>query len=210
MGFIYCMTSLSGKMYIGQTRQQVCKRIKQHCKSKSCTALSAAIAKYGIESFKVETLLEIDNNMLDMYEKKFIDMLNTMVPNGYNIRSGGSNGYHCEQSRNKMREAKLGESNPNFGKPRSEAAKANISKAKAGSKHHFYGKELTVEHKLALSRAHKKDDLPMYLVRVKPRPHANGGYAVVNHPMLPTKYFTSSKYPDSELYNMAYAYLKSY
>ncbi len=191
MGAIYKLTSPSGKEYIGQTQQALDERIKQHTKQPHCVALYAAIQKYGIESFKVEILCECDDRHLDMLEKVFIAEYNTLCPYGYNIRTGGSNGLHCEESRERMRLAKLGEKNHNFGKPRTETAKENISKAKRGENHHFFGKTLTYEHRLSLSHARKSYDLPMYLVYIKPRTNAGGGYAVVNHPKLRTKYFTS-------------------
>lgn len=211
MGIVYCLTSPSGKKYIGQTTRSLEKRIKEHEAGGECRILRNAIKKYGIESFIVETLVEAEDSLLDDFEIKLISQYNTMFPNGYNIRSGGKKGLHCEESREKMRQAKLGSNNHNFGKPRSEEAKRNISNAKAGVKHHFYGKTLSQEHKLTLSKARKDYDLPMYLVRIKDRPEVKrkGGYAVVNHPMLPTKYFTSSKYTNDELLDQAYAYLYS-
>ncbi len=211
MGYIYCLTSPSGKKYIGQTTRSVAKRVEEHGTSKECRILAKAINKYGIERFQIEILDTVENDELDDAEICLIHTHNTMYPNGYNIRAGGKNGFHCEESRQKMREAKLGERNHNYGKPRTEEARSNISKAKTGSNHHFYGKQLSLEHKLALSKAHKKDDLPMYLVRIKDRPEVKrkGGYAVVNHPTLPTKYFTSQKFTNDEQLEMAYAYLNS-
>ena len=112
-----------------------------------------------------------------------------------------------------MRNAKLGDKNHNFGKPRTDETKLAISNAKSGEKHHFYNKELSVEHKLALSKAHKKShvDLPMYIVYVKERPshYISSGYSVVNHPVLKNKYFTSKKLSDEEKLNKAYEYLNS-
>lgn len=210
MGFIYCLTSPSNKKYIGQTTRSVEQRVEEHVKSSQCRILANAIKKYGIKQFKIEVLQEADDQQLDVLEKHFISLMNTMYPNGYNIRSGGSNGRHCEESREKMRQSKLGANNHNYGKPRTEETKKNISLSKQKENHHFYGKHLSIEHKLALSRAHKDYDLPMYLVKVKDRPDVKrkGGYAVVNHPILPTKYFTSQKYTNEEQLEMAFAYLR--
>jgi group I intron endonuclease len=207
MGYIYCITSPNGKRYIGQTTRKVSQRFKEHAKCKDCRILYTAITKYGLEQMRVETVLEINDHLLDYYESKFIDMFHTIHPNGYNIRTGGSNGKHCPDSCDKMRLAKLGEKNHNFGKPRTDEAKSNISKAKTGENHHFYGKQLSLNHKLALSRSHKSDDLPMYMVRVKERPHSSGGYAIVNHPTLPCKYFTSRKWSMEDKQKLAYEYL---
>jgi group I intron endonuclease len=213
MGFIYCISSPSNKVYIGQTIRNVPKRIKEHAKREgSCILLENAIQKYGLDCMKVEILLEVNNEMLDEYEMMFIDMYNSIEPNGYNIRSGGScKSTHSELSGERMRIAKLGEKNHNFGKPRSDACKQAISDAKSGEKHHFYGKKITEDHKLKLAKSHRKsdDDLPMYMVYVKPRPeqYQAEGYAIVNHSTLKNKYFTSKKLSLDEKYNLAQTYL---
>jgi len=214
MGFIYCITSPSGKQYIGQTRRNCDKRFNEHCKSpKSCILLENAINKYGKDNMKFEILLEINNEFLDKYESMYIDLLSTLEPNGYNIRSGGNNGIHSDESKQRMREAKLGERNHNYGQPRSDSTKLAISNAKSGEKHHFYGKTLSIEHKLELSKVHKKShtELPMYVVYVKERPqnYQASGYAVINHPILKNKYFTSNKLSDDEKKKLALDYLNN-
>lgn len=214
MGFIYSITSPSNKVYIGQTKRSVEERIIEHFKCHGgCTILENAIKKHGKDNMKYEILLEVDNNHLDEYEIKFIDMYDTLEPNGYNIRSGGASGSHSVESRMRMRDAKIGEKNHNFGKPRSDTCKLAISKAKSGERHHFYGKEFTIGHKIALSCAHRKShsDLPMYVVFLKPRPehYQSSGYAVVGHPILAKKYFTSKKLSDEEKLNQAIEYLHS-
>lgn len=209
MGIIYCLTSPSGKKYIGQTIRDFDKRFEEHCVRKECIILYNAIQKYGKDNFKKEILLECKNVFLDKYEIKFINLYDTLYPNGYNIRTGGSNGLHCDYSKEKMRQSKLGNKNFNFGKSRDEKTKEKISNSKKGEKHHFFGKELSTEHRLNLSKAHKKDDIPMYIVKLKARPevYQSSGYVVINHPYLKTKYFTSKKFTDEEKYNMALEYL---
>jgi group I intron endonuclease len=214
MGYIYCITSPSGKKYIGQTIRDYKKRFNEHCKLPgSCILLENAIKKYGKESMTFEILEEIDNQDLDQCEVFYINHFNTMEPNGYNIRSGGIDAIHSEESRNRMRNAKLGYKNHNFGKPRTDAAKHAISLAKCGENHHFFGKTLSESHKLKLSESHKKYDtsLPMYLVYIKERPkyYQASGYAVINHPTLPNIYFTSKKISDEDKLNSALKYLKS-
>lgn len=212
MGVIYCLSSPSGKSYIGQTRRPLEKRLREHSKmATGCVILNESINKYGFDNFKVEILVEVNDEHLDMYEKKVIETYNSLYPNGYNIRTGGCvNSQHCDESREKMRQSKLGEKNPNFGKPRDDATKLAISLAKSGEKHHFFGKELSYEHKLHLSASHKKDNLPMYMVNIKGRPehYTSDGYAIVNHPQLKTKYFTSKKISMEEKYNLAINYLE--
>jgi group I intron endonuclease len=213
MGVIYCLTSPSGKRYIGQTRRSFEKRLREHSSGSSgCIALTNAIQEYGISAFVCEVLLTVNDEHLDMYESRFIELYDTICPNGYNIRTGGSPGsLHCEESRERMRLAKLGDKNPNYGKPRSDSTKYAISSAKSGSKHHFFGKSLTHEHRTNLSKAHKSVDLPMYMVKVKARPehYTSDGYAIVNHPTLPNKYYTTKKLSSEEKYSLAYEYLQT-
>lgn len=96
IGYIYKHTSPSGKSYIGQTVRTPEIRWNQHVNNayrndkEATEAFAHAIRKYGKDSFTHEILLKINENMLDYYECKFIDGYNTKVPNGYNIRSGGS------------------------------------------------------------------------------------------------------------------------
>jgi len=145
-------------------------------------------------------------------EKEYIIKYNSLTPNGYNLESGGK---LCkkmsDESCEKMRLKKLGENNPNFGKPRSDNTKKKISLSKSGEKHHFYGKNLSFEHKLNLSKSHKNNDLPMYMVYLKERPNARQaeGYCIANHPNSKNKYFTSKFLSLDEKYKLAKEYLES-
>ena len=210
MGYIYCITSPSGKRYIGQTERHYEKRFREHCALYNCCILlERAIRKYGKDNMKFEILLMIDNELLNEYEIKFIQLYNTIEPSGYNIRTGGVNAKHSDASKQRMREAKLGDKNHNFGKPRTDETKKKISLAKQGEKHHFFGKELSYEHKLNLSKAHKTSDLPMYLVYLKARPkvYQYEGYAVTNHPNGKNKHFTSKTLTLEEKYKLGINYL---
>jgi group I intron endonuclease len=212
MGYIYCLTFPNGKRYIGQTKRTVEKRVSEHFKCIKNSLLTSALLKYNILNVHIETLLEINDVKLDHYEKMCIDMFNTIEPNGYNLQIGGVGGSNCSYiSRKRMSDAKLGDKNHNFGKSRSDICKERISHAKSGEKHHFSGKALTYEHKLKLSIAHKSSDLPMYLVYIKPRPeiYQSEGYAVVNHPILKTKYFTSKHISLDDKYELALKYINS-
>lgn len=213
-GLIYCYTSPSGKKYIGQTFRDMDKRELEHINRPDCIAFHQAILKYGIANFKREILHEAPYNQeeFDEKEKQFISELNTMSPNGYNIRSGGANGTHCAESRERMRQSKLGAKNHNFGKPRSEETCLKISAARSGEKHHFYGKELSEEHKLNLSKSHKGDsDLPMYIYRIPARPthYCAAGYGVANHPTLKKRQWTKKDETDQQKLDHAKAYLNS-
>ena len=106
MGFIYKITSPSKKLYVGQTRRKVPeKRWKEHCQeslSGKTYALSNAIRKYGAENMTFEAIEECRDDMLNEREHFWIEQLNSLRPNGYNLRSGGGVNELCEESRAKM------------------------------------------------------------------------------------------------------------
>lgn len=110
-GQIYCLTSPSRKVYIGQTVKYcsggkprgVDTRWKQHVndarlfkegkKEAGCPFLVNAINKYGAEKFQVEVLLECHKDLLDHYEQKFIsENMSNHAEFGYNILRGGKGG----------------------------------------------------------------------------------------------------------------------
>lgn len=224
MGIIYLIkNNQNNKIYIGQTTKDLNKRWGAHISSfkrfkngskHGCSwALYGAFKKYGINNFSVFLLKKCPDNSLDDIESFYIRVFNSMVPFGYNIRSGGKTGKHCKESREKMRQSKLGSKNHNYGKPRSEDFKRKLSIAKSGENHHFYGKKFQCDHIENLSKSHKKggpsEGLPMYMVYVKPRPehYCYEGYAIVNHPMADNKYFTSKKLSMEEKFDLAKNYL---
>lgn len=90
MGIIYCYTSPSGKKYVGQTSQSVKGRAWKNGEHyKECTAFWRAIQKHGWNSFSCEVLEETnDSSLLNELEIHYIKKLNTLAPNGYNIKLG--------------------------------------------------------------------------------------------------------------------------
>ena len=97
-GYIYKITNLvNNKIYIGQTINNVKYRWSAHCSSASrCRALSASIAMYGKDNFKVETLKVIEApdkvaliETLNLLEMEYIKEYNSEVPYGYNLSPGG-------------------------------------------------------------------------------------------------------------------------
>lgn len=223
MGIIYIIRNIVNyKIYIGQTIHTLHSRWNSHLSafrnkdnSKSW-ALYGAFKKYGIDNFVIIRFKNCDDDKLDEIETHYIKVFGSMCPNGYNIRSGGKTGQHCEESREKMRQAKLGPNNPNFGKPRSEKFKQLMSVKKSGENHHYFGKNLDPVHLEKLSVAHKKDGpsegLPMYMVYVKARPeyYCSEGYAIVNHPTAKNKYFTSKSNTLEEKRILAQQYLNNF
>lgn len=129
---IYKITNrINGKIYIGQTIRTLEKRWKQHCFPSStnrCVALANAINKYGESNFIIEELFRCDLlEELNELEQICIKYYNSLAPNGYNLRTGGSkNSLPSEITRKKQSIAKLGKI---YG-PRKEDSGDNISKGK--------------------------------------------------------------------------------
>lgn len=90
-GYIYRITNkVNGKSYIGQTRNTVEFRWRQHINAKDNKYFHKAIKKYGVENFKIETLECCNVEDLDSKEIYYIAKYNTFGENGYNLTKGGS------------------------------------------------------------------------------------------------------------------------
>ncbi len=178
---VYIHTSPSGKMYVGQTKLKPEERWKKDGsgylrKYKESDKyhqplFAQAILKYGWENFDHEVIASnLTREEADRFEKLLIEKLDTMNPKyGYNLKEGGSNGSHSEETKKKLSEfnknkhlseehkKKIGESNK--GKYISEETKRRISESLkgkiVGEKHYLYGKHLSEETKIKLSDANK-------------------------------------------------------
>lgn len=118
---IYMITFPSGRRYIGQTSRTFEERMKSHKNSiralRGCRLVKAAVKKYGWNSVKTEILVLCDEKDLDDYETKFIELYNTLAPNGYNLETGGhGNKIISETSRKLMSEAQKRRDNRPFRK----------------------------------------------------------------------------------------------
>lgn len=157
------LTSPSKKKYIGQTIRKFSDRWSQHqsiAKNNSndlCMAIHNAINKYGAENFKIEILLEVNNELLDFYEVKFINLYDALYPNGYNLTNGGRiNHVYSPESRLKM----------------SKTQKAL-----------YQSSEKMREHIKMNGQCNKEDkSLPMYLSHEKNKKKILVGYKVHGHP----------------------------
>lgn len=100
---------ITKKSYIGESKcNDVIWRWNQHKrkieKNKGCPALRDAVKKYGIENFEFSVLIICFDDDRFNYEKEYIKKYNTVVPNGYNITTGGEGGgfqghTHTEQAK---------------------------------------------------------------------------------------------------------------
>lgn len=167
----YYENKVNGKGYVGQTVNFI-NRFRSHKKPSSNKYLiDMAISKYGIENFNVYILEENIKSLdeLNALEKEHISRLETTDRiKGYNIREGGDNSPMSEESRRKLsnshrgkqvsnetkekiREAMLGEGNPFYGKAHTEETKRKISESKKGQPSPRKGATLTSDTKQKLS-----------------------------------------------------------
>ncbi len=112
---IYCLTSPSGRRYVGQTvesrwRNRVDKewqRARNGCTEQP--ALMNAMRAHPVRSeWKTESVWECDSlDMLNLMESHFILALDTIL-NGYNCKEGGGNGKHTAESRALMSKNRSG------------------------------------------------------------------------------------------------------
>ena len=97
-GVIYKITNkVNGKIYIGQTIQDVKERFYQHCARITDAAvlnmaIHRAIFKYGKENFTLEVLETIDSSLLNEREQYWISHFDS-YNNGYNSTEGGQGGF---------------------------------------------------------------------------------------------------------------------
>lgn len=88
---IYMITNrINNKKYVGQTIQPIGRRWARHLSSGN--ALFGAVKKYGKENFSIE-VIDTASSIEELNQKEidWIKKLNTLSPNGYNLKSGG----HC-------------------------------------------------------------------------------------------------------------------
>lgn len=74
--------------YIGRFNDHISEAIN-NTKRKQCTYLNNSIRRYGKETFIVKLLENCALDKLDYREKFYIDIHNSLYPNGYNLTKGG-------------------------------------------------------------------------------------------------------------------------
>jgi group I intron endonuclease len=109
-GIIYVGTNtVNGKQYVGQTTEddplRYWKRRVWSAKSgRRIQAIHSAIRKYGENAFTFEVIwCAFDKLSLGIAENLFITSLNTLAPNGYNLKGGGPQGKWSEEAKQNTR-----------------------------------------------------------------------------------------------------------
>lgn len=82
---------INHKVYIGQSIE-IEKRWQKHLNTKDNFVIHKALQKYGKEHFSFQIIEECDLLDLDNKEQYWINYYNSLIPNGYNMIQGGSNG----------------------------------------------------------------------------------------------------------------------
>jgi hypothetical protein len=126
IGEIYCLTSPSNKKYVGQCvkilssgkKWGYLNRWKQHIRDATngkdyCRLLNNAIRKYKPGNFTIEIIKECEIKDLDYNENLYIEQLNTMTPNGYNLTSGKTMSRQSDETKELRRKNMIGK---NLGK----------------------------------------------------------------------------------------------
>ena len=169
IGYIYILENLiSGKMYTGQTVDPYSRLLEHFSVSSKCPAIAAAIRKYGKENFDF-IILESCNSQESLNEREiyWIKELNSLAPNGYNLKEGGQQGGSpSEETRRRISKSLRGYKH-------SEETKIKLSmerKKRFSDKinHPFYGKKFTDDHKRNLSLSHRGSKHWSYGKKMKP------------------------------------------
>lgn len=106
MAILYRITFPDGKAYLGVTKFELHRRLRNHAhvaRSGSSFPVSKAIREFGLSRCKAETLVVGDKSYLLELEERAIVAFGSAAPNGYNAyvgskltslypRSGASNG----------------------------------------------------------------------------------------------------------------------
>ena len=148
----------SENMYVGQTISPLNQRWSQHRNSlrNNChfnPHLQNAWNKYGENAFEFEV---VDDTAKNLDELNALEISYVAIVGYYNVKTGGINGIHSEETKRKIGDA-------NKGKIRSKETKRKMSEAKkgkyAGENHPRYGKTHTNKSKQKMSEAHKNKPL---------------------------------------------------
>lgn len=82
---------INHKIYIGQSIE-IERRLQKHKTIKDDLYIHRAIQKYGVKNFSFDIIQKCSQKQLDEKQIYWIQYYNSLIPNGYNMIPGGSNG----------------------------------------------------------------------------------------------------------------------
>lgn len=162
---VYKHTCPNGKVYIGITCKQAFRRWENGYGYRHNEYFFRAIEKYGWENIRHEIIF--DGLTKEQAEQKEIELISIYKSNqreyGYNHSTGGEKGAlgckHSDEMNDKKRNRMMGESNPMYGKARTEQEKEKMSENRkgrySGEAHYFYGHRHSDEMKKIISENRK-------------------------------------------------------
>lgn len=134
---IYKITNdINNKVYVGQTYRSIEDRFKRHCaearwKNMKKMPIVLAIAKYGHQHFSIHLLetiaMDSAQSLVDEREVHWGRTLDTLSPNGYNLKLGAGSGCMSEETKKKIALS-------NTGKYVSEETREKLRKSHLGYK----------------------------------------------------------------------------
>ena len=149
------VNSINGKVYIGITSMTPEQRWANGNGYRSCRHFYKAINKYGWDSFN--HIVIIDGLTLEVANLVEIELIKKYSANnptyGYNITEGGTNGKHSKESKELIRKLRKGQK-------LSAETKEKIRNANLGEKAYWYGKNRSDETKQKISKARKGTSMP--------------------------------------------------
>lgn len=140
-GFIYKITSPSGKVYIGQTLDLIRRKSKyKRLDCKQQPKIFNSIEKYSWESHTFEVIEEVNSTSLNEREQYWITFFNSLE-NGLNCTGGGDSRKISPETIEKIRQSKLGKPSPNKGRTMSDEQKRKISESMVGNNNNRFCKK---------------------------------------------------------------------
>lgn len=112
MYIVYLRTNIiNGKQYIGITSMSIEDRAGANgSRYKNCPYLYNAILKYGWDNFESIVLAkDLSHEKACDLEKYYIELYNTIAPNGYNLTGGGDSGsIHTDRTKQTISKKLMG------------------------------------------------------------------------------------------------------
>lgn len=167
VGIYGLQNRINKKWYVGQSldiRKRWGKYRGMQCQAQP--KLYNALVKYGVSNFDFQVLEECgsDKTTLDQREDHWIEVYDS-INNGYNLKGGGANGKHSNETKQKMSITKLGKtfsdehkqkiSKSLIGRPVSAKTRKKISMANMGKSAPRRGKTHTQESIEKMRKAHR-------------------------------------------------------